>query len=249
MNRYFLHLAYDGTPFHGWQRQPNDHSVQAEIEKALSTILQSEIAVMGCGRTDTGVHAKSFYAHFELTEAVNDMLLLKHKLNTLLPDSIAILDVLAVNADAHARFDATSRSYQYRIVSSKDPFCVNKAYRFPVALDVADMNIAAAILLEYSEFGSFCKAKADNHTNLCDVTKAVWKKVDGGLVFEITANRFLRNMVRAIVGTLLEVGQGKMQPEEMRIILDQKDRQAAGRSVPAHGLYLTEVVYPKDIFL
>ncbi|MFT4525958.1 MAG: tRNA pseudouridine38-40 synthase [Granulosicoccus sp.] len=249
MNRYFLHLAYDGTPYHGWQRQPNDHSVQAEIEKALSTILQTNIAVMGCGRTDTGVHAKSFYAHFELSEAVEDPSLLTHKLNTLLHSSIVVFSVLPVNSEAHARFDATSRSYEYRTVSLKDPFNVNKAYRYPVSLDIEAMNIAAAILLEYNEFGSFCKARADNYTDLCDVTKAVWKKIDGGLVFEITANRFLRNMVRAIVGTLLEVGQGKMQPEEMRTILDQKDRQAAGRSVPAHGLYLTEVVYPKHIFL
>lgn len=249
MNRYFLHLAYDGTPFHGWQRQPNDHSVQAEIEKALSTILQSEIAIMGCGRTDTGVHARSFYAHLDLSEEIKDVPLLHHKLNTLLPDSVAILDVLSVNPDAHARFDATSRSYQYRIVPSKDPFNVNKAYRFPVSLDIDRMNIAASILLEYSDFGSFCKSKADNHTNLCNVTKAVWTEIDTTLIFEITANRFLRNMVRAVVGTLLEVGQGKMQPEEMRNILDQKDRQSAGRSVPAHGLYLTEVVYPKDIFL
>jgi tRNA pseudouridine38-40 synthase len=242
-------MAYDGTPFHGWQRQPNATSVQTEIERALSIILQTEIAVMGCGRTDTGVHAKSFFAHFDLNESILDNALLTHKLNTLLPASIAIFDVLPVSKEAHARFNAISRSYQYQIVTSKDPFNVDKAYRYAVQLDLKAMNIAASILLEYNEFGSFCKARADNYTDLCDVTKAVWTKKEDTLVFDITANRFLRNMVRAIVGTLLEVGQGKMEPQEIRNILDQKDRKSAGRSVPANGLYLTEVLYPKDTFL
>jgi tRNA pseudouridine38-40 synthase len=204
---------------------------------------------MGCGRTDTGVHAKSFFAHFDLNESISDNTLLTHKLNTLLPGSIAIFDVLPVSKEAHARFNAISRSYQYQIITSKDPFNVDKAYRYAVQLDLKEMNIAASILLDYNEFGSFCKARADNYTDLCDVTKAVWTKKEDTLVFDITANRFLRNMVRAIVGTLLEVGQGKMEPQEIRNILVQKNRKSAGRSVPAKGLYLTEVLYPKDIFL
>ena len=203
---------------------------------------------MGCGRTDTGVHASSFYAHMD-AEGTLDLSLLNHKLNTILPDSISILDIKEVVQDAHARFNALSRTYHYIITTRKDPFQENRAYRFQADLDIERMNKAAAILLEYENFGSFCKSKADNHTDRCNVMKALWSRENDLLIFEIKADRFLRNMVRAIVGTLSEVGQGKMEPSELHQILEKQDRQAAGRSVPAHGLYLKEVEYPNEIFL
>lgn len=247
--RYFLKLAYNGTDFHGWQRQENASTIQQEIEENLSTILRTETAIMGCGRTDTGVHATAYFAHFDAAELNISMQDLIHKLNSMLPWGIAIDEILPVTKDAHARFDATRRSYVYRIIERKDPFEHNTAYRFNLPLDITAMNKACQLLLGEKDFGCFCKSNADNLTDICTVYSAQWNKDNEVLTFNVTANRFLRNMVRAMVGTLLEVGQGKMSLEEFQAVLDSKDRTAAGRSVPAHGLYLTKVEYPQEIFL
>lgn len=247
MPRYFVKLAYDGTPFHGWQIQQNAHTVQEEIEKGLSTILGAKTEVVGCGRTDTGVHAKEFYLHFD-TEKELDNEQLKNKLNGILPHSIGIFEVLSVTDEAHTRFDATLRSYDYRIVQTADPFEINRAYHFRLPLDVELMNKAASKLLEVKDFASFCKAGSDVKTTLCDVSKAEWKKEGDVLIFTISADRFLRNMVRAIVGTLMDVGLGKITLEEFEEVIKSGNRSEAGSSAPAHGLYLVKVEYPKEIF-
>ncbi|MFM1875149.1 MAG: tRNA pseudouridine(38-40) synthase TruA [Bacteroidota bacterium] len=247
--RYFLKLAYDGTEFHGWQRQEDAFSVQQEIEEKLSTILRTETPVTGCGRTDTGVHAKEYYAHFDSEPIEMDNSLFIYKLNTMLHWGIVIQEIILVNSDAHARFDATKRSYEYIITSTKDPFLQNKAYRFSQELNLPAMNKACERLLGVQDFGCFCKSRADNHTNICTVFSAGWTGEADMIRFNITANRFLRNMVRAIVGTMLEIGQGRIGLNDFDTILRSKDRQAAGRSVPAQGLYLTQVDYPSHIFL
>lgn len=246
--RYFLKLAYKGTGFHGWQRQENAPSIQQEIEEKLSTVLQKPTTIMGCGRTDTGVHAKQFFAHFDVDGLPVSSVELVHKLNSMLPWEIAIQDILEVDSEAHARFHAVRRSYQYRIIEKKDPFEKVTAYRFNQPLDLDTMNKACKLMLGEKDFGCFCKANADNATDICTIFHASWTKTNETLKFNISANRFLRNMVRAIVGTLLEVGQGKMTIEQFQSVLDSKDRTAAGRSVPAHGLYLTNVEYPPEIF-
>lgn len=246
--RYFVKLAYNGTDFHGWQIQPGASSIQEEIEEKLSTILQQKTSILGCGRTDAGVHAKEFYAHFDSDSVELELDHLVHKLNTMLHAHIAIRSINQVNSEAHARFDATKRSYEYHISKTKDPFGEMLSYKLSSDLDLDRMNKAGELLLGEQDFTSFCKAKAENHTKLCTIFSSSWTKEEGKLIFKITANRFLRNMVRAIVGTMLDIGQGKMEVEELKNIIASQDRTRAGRSVPAHGLYLSKVEYPSEIF-
>ncbi len=244
--RYFLELSYNGTSYHGWQRQPNALSIQEVLEESLSTILRNRIDIVGAGRTDAGVHAQQIMAHFDCTNGL-DTEQLRYKLNSILPADIAIRKVYMVNNDAHARFDATSRSYEYHVTLVKDPFAIHKSYYYKKKLDVTLMNEAAKLLLNYSNFKCFSKSKTDVKTYNCTITNAVWENNGDQLIFKISANRFLRNMVRAIVGTLIEVGEHKLNKEGLVAIIKSEDRSKAGFSVPAHGLYLTAVDYPKEI--
>lgn len=244
--RYFIELSYDGTNYHGWQRQPGVSSVQQTLEEALTTILQFKTVVTGCGRTDTGVHATQFFAHFDFTGDL-DLQLITHKLNTVLPHDIGVFRLFEVEDEANCRFDAVERLYIYQVHQVKDPFLFNRSYFFKPEMDISAMNNAASYLLTVNDFESFCKAKAQNHTNICDVREAIWTINGTELSFKIRADRFLRNMVRAIVGTLIEVGTGKMSVVEFKRVVDSKDRSAAGRSVPACGLYLDRVKYPEKI--
>lgn len=250
MTRYFIFLSYRGTAYHGWQMQPGKHTVQGVLTKALSTVLSSQMSVTGAGRTDTGVHASFFCAHFD---SVRDMLdtdgQFIYNLNSLLPDDIAAKRIIKVKADASARFDALSRSYTYTITRDKDPFATNTAWLLYWQLDIEKMNEAAAILLNHSDFTSFSRLHGSNKTNLCRVTGAWWTEGSGRLIFNITADRFLRNMVRAIVGTLIPVGRGKLSVAEFEAIINGKDRGLAGQSAPAHGLSLTGIEYPPEIFI
>lgn len=246
--RYFIDLCYDGKPYHGWQRQPNAVSVQQTLEEALSTLLRLPMAVVGAGRTDTGVHALQMIAHFDTPAALEAPEQLCYQLNQFLPPSIALRSIRPVEATAHARFDAVSRSYEYRIVQQKAPFQQHTAYQLTTPLDVTAMNAAAELLLSHTDFECFSKSKTDVKTFECNITHARWETTANGLIFTIAANRFLRNMVRAIVGTLIEVGQHKTDLKGMQQILASKDRSAAGYSVPAHGLFLTAVAYPKTIY-
>ena len=240
--RYFMELGYNGAPFFGWQVQPGKETVQGCIENALSLLLREEVAVTGCGRTDTGVNARQFFAHFETEQSI-DTSRLTDKLNSFLPKEIAIYRIFPVEKDLHARFSAVSRTYKYYVAVTKNPFGFHFSYRVFHKLDVTKMNEAAALLLETSDFTSFSKLHTQVNNNLCHVTEARWAMEDGVLVFTITADRFLRNMVRAVVGTLLQVGKGKITLEEFRAIIDRKDRCAAGDSVPAHALFLERVGY------
>jgi tRNA pseudouridine38-40 synthase len=243
--RYFMELGYNGAPFFGWQVQPGKETVQGCIENALSLLLREEVSVTGCGRTDTGVNARQFFAHFETEQAI-DTNRLADKLNSFLPKEIAIYRIFPVEEGLHARFSAVSRTYKYYVAIAKNPFGFHFSYRIFQKLDVAKMNEAAAILLETSDFTSFSKLHTQVNNNLCRVTEARWEMVDGVLVFTVTADRFLRNMVRAVVGTLLQVGKGKITVEEFKAIIDRKDRCAAGDSVPAHALFLEKIGYPED---
>lgn len=247
--RYFIELSYDGTEFVGWQIQPNGMSVQEKLEFCLSTKLNRAISVTGAGRTDAGVHASFYIAHFDLEEALNDLTGLIHSLNNFLPHSIAIHAIYPVNPDAHARFTATSRTYEYHIHTNKNPFLKNYSWQVRHPLNLELMNQAASLLLQYSDFTSFAKLHTDVKTNECVVSKAIWEeKQDGILVFTIQANRFLRNMVRSIVGTLVDAGKGKINLEQFKEIIDSKDRANASSSAPAQGLFLTQVDYPDWIF-
>ena len=245
--RYFLELAYLGSAYHGWQKQPNAISVQEKIEAALSILLREPTEVVGAGRTDAGVHARQLYAHFDLEADPGPEFVFR--MNSLLPKDIAVKSLHKVDPEAHARFDATSRSYEYHVVMEKDPFSLESAHFVKRELEVEKMNEAAGILMEYSDFKCFSRSRTDVKTYLCKIEHAYWEKQGGKLVFHIKADRFLRNMVRAIVGTLLEIGLGKMEIEGLHQIIQSKDRSEAGASVPAHGLYLTKVEYPKEIFL
>ena len=241
--RFFITLSYDGTRYHGWQIQPNGNSIQQELQQALSTLLRQPIEVVGAGRTDTGVHARMMVAHFDWEEAIDGKQLV-YKLNKLLPAYIAVQEVRQVDEGMHARFTATSRTYQYFIHTRKDPFLQAYSWQVPFALDFDKMNEAAKVLLEYKDFTSFSKVGTDVKTNLCDLREAFWEEVAPGCWrFTITANRFLRNMVRAIVGTLVEVGRGRISIEEMRQIIEAKDRCQAGESVPAKALFLVDIKY------
>lgn len=245
--RYFLHLAYNGSVFFGWQIQPNHPSVQETLESCLSLLLHEErVAVTGCGRTDTGVHASSYYAHFDTEKQLSpdECRQLTFKLNNFLPKEIVIFDLFEVAPDLHARFDAESRTYQYHVCTRKDPFKIQFAYRCHKPLDVAKMNEAAALLLQNEDFTSFSKVHTQVNNFICHVTEAHWDVIGNELIFTVTANRFLRNMVRALVGTLLEIGMGKISVEGFQDIINKKDRCAARTSVPAHALFLTKVRYP-----
>ncbi|MFC0518800.1 tRNA pseudouridine(38-40) synthase TruA [Mucilaginibacter angelicae] len=253
--RYFIELAYNGTAYHGWQIQQNAVSVQELLNKALGTILRQPIETTGCGRTDTGVHAKEFFAHFDAPQPPEGGVSVLESspfrgrggLNALLPPDIAIKNIIPVHADAHARFDATSRSYQYHIHFNKDPFLQEASWQLRDVPDLVLMNRAAAIMMEYIDFSCFSKSNTQVKTNNCKITRAEWIKTEDGIVFHITADRFLRNMVRAIVGTLMMVGREEMKPEGIREIIESKNRSNAGTSVPACGLYLTEVKYPYSL--
>ncbi|WP_159799962.1 tRNA pseudouridine(38-40) synthase TruA [Flavobacterium sp. MK4S-17] len=240
--RYFIEFAYNGKNYHGWQSQPNSITVQETINKALSVLLRQQIDVVGAGRTDTGVHAARMYAHFDYPEIDNDLLV--QKLNSFLPKDIVVYRFIPVDDEAHARFDATSRTYEYHIHTFKDAFIHEGSWYNFHHLDVDKMNEAAKILLQYKDFKCFSKTHTDVKTFNCDITEAYWEKNGNRLVFTITADRFLRNMVRAIVGTLVEIGTGKITVEDLHIIIKSRDRSRAGFSVPAHGLYLTKVIYP-----
>lgn len=247
--RYFIELSYHGKNYHGWQIQPNEISVQEVIEKALSVLLGCEISVTGCGRTDTGVHAKQFYLHFDF-EGGLDKEKLKYRLNSFLPEDIAIFRIIKVKDNAHARFDAISRSYLYQISLRKNVFESDLSmYLNSPLLDVDKMNEASERLFHYTDFKCFSRSKTDVKTYDCDITEAFWELEENELYFHISANRFLRNMVRAIVGTLLEVGKGRMSIEEFIKVIESRDRSRAGASAKAKGLFLTKVKYPDGIFL
>jgi tRNA pseudouridine38-40 synthase len=248
--RFFIELAYDGSHYHGWQLQPNAIGVQEVLNKALSTILREPIETLGCGRTDTGVHAKQFFAHFDAEKLMTNGVWQMDKggflrsLNSVLPHDIAVSNIFAVNADAHARFDATLRSYEYHIHFNKNPFKHGYSWLLRDEPDLELMNKAAKIIMEYIDFSCFSKSNTQVKTNNCKISKAEWVKTDSGIIFHISADRFLRNMVRAIVGTLIQVGKKEIEPEEIHAIIRSKNRSNAGTSVQACGLYLTEVVYP-----
>lgn len=245
--RYFIELSYNGNAYHGWQNQPNAISVQEVLEKALSRLLNTNINIVGAGRTDAGVHAAQMFAHFDAENSLDDNLV--YKLNSYLPNDIAIQDIFEVNKDAHARFNATSRTYNYKVSLSKNVFNYDFAYLHQLPLDVNAMNIACKILFEYKDFQCFSKSNTDVKTYNCIIKEAKWIKKDDELVFIISADRFLRNMVRAIVGTMINIGTGKIKAEDLHAIIASKDRSEAGFSVPAHGLYLTKVTYPETIKL
>ncbi|PCJ94454.1 MAG: tRNA pseudouridine(38-40) synthase TruA [Flavobacteriaceae bacterium] len=244
--RYFVAFSYLGKFYHGWQKQPNAITVQQVLEEAFLTLLQQPVILMGAGRTDAGVHAKQMYAHFDV-DALDDIPDLVYRLNALLPDDVSVQNIYKVTNDDHARFDAVERTYEYWVVQKKNPFCMDSAHYIKQSLDVNAMNRAAAILMQYDDFECFSKSHTDVHTYLCDIKKAEWKETKDTLVFTITANRFLRNMVRAIVGTLITIGTGKADVTSIKEIIESKDRGRAGASVPAKGLYLTKVTYPKHI--
>lgn len=246
MQRYFVKLSYDGTNYSGWQRQENAVSVQQTLEKSLSTILRTEISMMGCGRTDTGVHASVFYAHFDVDEKLEDTEKLLFKLNRFLPPDIAVHEFIEVDEKAHTRFDAVEREYKYFVHFQKNPFLTKTSYLSFRNLDVKKMNQAAELLIKEGDFAAFCKAGSQNKSTICDVKVAVWKWIEEEerIVFTIRANRFLRNMVRAVVGTLFEVGMGNLTVDDFQEIIESKDRTNAGSSAAARGLFLSDVVYP-----
>lgn len=247
--RYFIYLSYDGTDYHGWQIQPNAVSVQQKLNEALSTLLRDNVEVTGAGRTDAGVHASLMVAHFDLSHEV-DTEELARKLNRFLPQDIAIDKIVRVKDDAHARFDAVERTYHYWVYTQKNPFRRHYATRITFPLDFEKMNEAAAYLLDVTDFTSFSKLHTDAKTNNCKVYKAKWTQTEDGLWrFEISADRFLRNMVRAVVGTLIEVGRGRLTVDQFKNVIEQKDRCAAADSMPGNALFLVDIRYPEDIFV
>ena len=247
--RYFIELAYKGTNYHGWQIQPNAISIQECIQKAFSTILRENIEVFGAGRTDAGVHAEQLFAHFDFSSTINTEEIL-YKVNSILPSSITVFEIFKVKDDAHARFNAVSRSYEYRILLGRNPFKTDTTWQLiNKKLNIEKMNEAAQILLTYTNFQCFSRSNTAVKTYNCKVVNAEWKLKDNSLIFHISADRFLRNMVRAIVGTLIDVGEGKTTIEQFIKIIKSKDRCKAGTSAPAHGLFLTNVTYPKSILI
>lgn len=249
LKRYFLYFSYKGTNYHGWQKQNNAHTVQAELEKALYTILREEIPVTGAGRTDAGVHAKYMVAHFDFSDRIDDKDKFVGRLNRVLPADIAVTKIIEVNSDAHARFDAISRTYKYYISLKKNPFSPELYTSINFKLDIDLMNKAASLLLDTSDFASFCKLHSNNKNTLSTVIYAKWEENENSLVFTTTANRFLRDMVRSIVGTLIDVGRGKISIDDFQNIINLKDRREAGMSAPANGLFLEKIEYPETINL
>ena len=245
--RYFIDISYDGSNYHGWQIQPNADTVQHQINLAFSTILNEEINVLGAGRTDTGVHAKKMIAHFDTNQTI-DFKKFKYRINGFLKNDISLNDIYKVKDDAHARFSAISRTYEYRISRTKNPFSVN-SYFLLRDLDFQSMKKACKFLHGSHDYTSFAKLHSENYTNNCEVYIANWKEDENLLIFNIKANRFLRNMVRAIVGTLIEIGEGKISFSDIETILMSKDRAKAGYSVPANGLSLIDIEYPKEILI
>lgn len=249
--RFFIRFAYDGTAFHGSQRQPNGVTVQETMEQALAMIFRKDMPLTFAGRTDAGVHAREMYAHFDINDNQSSIVNnLKFRLNGILPDSIAIYDIFRVTDDAHARFSAKCRTYEYHVIDHKDPFLLPYATRLRTPIDFVAMNEAARYLIGRQDFASFCRTHTDVKTTICDLTQAEWKELGNGhAVFTISADRFLRNMVRAVVGTLFQVGIGKITKEQFAEVIAQHNRCSAGDSAPAQGLYLTHIEYPKEIFL
>ena len=244
--RYFLELSYNGGNYHGWQYQPNAISIQEVIEKALSTLLKEKTSIVAAGRTDTGVHAKQMFAHFDtIIDFSNEKLIFK--LNSFLPKDIAIHNIFVVDKEAHARFDAVNRTYKYRISIHKNVFSFNNSYYLKSELDVKKMNDASKILFDYENFKCFSRSHTDVNTYNCKIIRAEWAVVKNELIFTIKANRFLRNMVRAIVGTMINIGSGKMDIEQFHEIIKSQDRTKAGASVPGYALYLTQIEYPKHM--
>jgi tRNA pseudouridine38-40 synthase len=248
MARYFIEMSFKGTNYHGWQNQPNAITVQAEIEKALATLTREDIKTTGAGRTDTGVHAQFFVAHFDTTSHLldnkSDYL---YKINALLPQDIAIYNIYPVKPDAHARYSAISRTYKYTIRQVKDPFGLDFSWYYSGTLNIAAMNKAANKLMDYSDFTSFSKLHSDVKTNNCQILEAIWSTDGDHLIFTIRSNRFLRNMVRSIVGTMIDIGRGKLNMDDLTRILDGRNRNLAGFSAPAQGLAHVHVQYPEDI--
>ncbi len=255
--RYFLKLSYNGEKFHGWQSQPNAVSVQQKIEETLSIVTRLSISIVGAGRTDAGVHAYEMFAHFDIMEPVADKKRFLTSINRLIGPEIAFHDLIEVSDDAHARFDATERTYKYFVTYEKTPFLFPYCWYSPSVLDIDAMNEAALLLLHTKDFTSFAKLHSDVKTNICDVREAGWEIMNmgshdaqrmplmgSGIVFTITADRFLRNMVRAVVGTLVEIGRGKLTLDGFKSIIDSKDRCAAGASMPGNALFLWRVKYP-----
>lgn len=240
--RYFIELSYNGKNYHGWQIQPDAISVQEKLNEAISTIFQEKLEVVGAGRTDTGVHASQMFAHFDIDRKIEGDI--AHKLNSILPDDITVYEVFLVADEKHARFNALSRSYEYRVWLGRNPFLLDFSWQIhSQKLDIFKMNEAAKLLLEYENFQTFSKVKTEVYTFNCNVTEAFWKQDGNLLTFQITANRFLRNMVRAIVGTLVDVGLCKISIDDFRAIIESKNRGNAGLSVPAKGLFLTKIKY------
>ncbi|MEZ4837966.1 tRNA pseudouridine(38-40) synthase TruA [Flavobacterium sp.] len=241
--RYFIKLAYNGTNYHGWQSQPNAVTIQETLEKALSLLFKNKIEIVAAGRTDAGVHAREMFAHFDYNDEISSSFWVP-KLNSFLPKDIVIYSIFKVDAEAHARFDAIERTYEYHIHSAKDAFINELSWYHFYPLKLEKMNQAAKILLDYTDFECFSKVNTDVFTFNCTIKNAIWQQNENNLVFTITADRFLRNMVRAIVGTMINIGQEKIDPEQLRTIIESKNRSQAGFSAPAHGLYLTQISYP-----
>ncbi len=247
--RYFIECSFRGTNYHGWQIQPNALTIQSLVNKSFSVLLREQIRTTGAGRTDSGVHAISFFAHFdsERKDLESDAGLL-YKLNRILPEDIAIKRIIAVHPRAHSRYDAVSRTYIYRISREKDPFSTDLAWHLHCRLDIDSMNQASSLLKEYSDFTSFCRLHSSAKTPVCEIMHAEWEVKGSFLVFTVRADRFLRNMVRALTGTLVDLGSGKISIEDFRKIIEKRDRSAAGTSAPAKGLFLKSVEYPEGFF-
>ncbi|MEI7499751.1 MAG: tRNA pseudouridine(38-40) synthase TruA [Bacteroidota bacterium] len=249
--RYFMRFAYDGSNFHGWQRQPNGITIQQTIEEGMSMMLRSPILLTGAGRTDSGVHADEFFAHFDIGNRLTTVELEKlvFRLNRYLGCEIALFDIFQVKDEVHARFSALSRTYRYCIARVKNPFRQKFTHYIYGEIDHIDMNHGAELIMGYNDFTSFSKVDTDTKTNICNISHARWEMEGSELVFTITADRFLRNMVRAIVGTLLELGKKKISLEDLKYIIESKNRSKAGSSVPAKGLTLNCIAYPEDIYI
>jgi len=245
--RYFIELSYKGTAYNGWQKQNNSLGVQQLVEEAMSKVLRTEIELTGSSRTDTGVHAEQQFAHFDFAE-IPDTEQLVYNINGLIPFDIAVRRIFAVPDDVNSRFAATHRRYEYRITRSKNPFLINQVYMLRAELNVAAMNEAAALLLKYDDFESFCKLHTNVNNFRCAISEAFWRQNGEFLIFSVKSNRFLRGMVRALVGTLLEVGKGKKTVSDFEKVIQSKDRKKAGAQAPAEGLFLVEVGYPESLF-